>query len=373
MQEYSDQLGLRCVLMRGGTSKGPFFLEQDLPAPGPRRDAALLRLMGALEPRRVDGIGGIDSLTNKVAIISASNRPDVDVDYLFGQICVHKNTIDYSVNCGNMLAGVGPFAIDEGLVSATGDATDVAIFNVNTGKRIVATVRTRRGLTVYDGQDAIDGVAGRAAPVWLKFCEVAGSKTGKLLPTGRAVDVIEGVAVSCVDAAVPMAIVDASVFGLTGRESAEEINANPELLAHVERVRCAAGRAMGLGDVATLEMPKLVTVSSPRFGGSISARYFMPYTCHTSFAVTGAVCLAAAAQIPGTVAADAATLAAEGKVVIEHPAGRLDVDVEADHGQAGVEIKSASLLRTARRLLAGTVYVPAATLAAHQFEAAEQS
>ncbi|MNK19979.1 4-oxalomesaconate tautomerase [compost metagenome] len=373
MQEFSDQLGLRCVLMRGGTSKGPFFVAEDLPAPGPRRDAALLRLMGAVEPRRIDGIGGIDSLTNKVAIIARSSMPDVDVDYLFAQICVHKNTVDYSVNCGNMLAAVGPFAIDEGLVPATGESTEVAIFNVNTRKRIVATVRTRGGLTVYDGQAAIDGVAGSAAPVWLKFHEVAGAKTGKLLPTGRAVDMIEGVPVSCVDAAVPMAIVEASAFGITGHETAEEINARPELLAHVERVRCAAGLAMGLGDVSRLEMPKLVTVAPPLRGGTLSARYFMPYTCHTSFAVTGAVCLAAAARIPGSVAARAGGQEGSGNVDIEHPAGTLQVGIEAVDGAAGIEIRSASLLRTARRLFAGTVYLPQETLAAFQPEATEKT
>ncbi|MDX3906765.1 MAG: 4-oxalomesaconate tautomerase [Pigmentiphaga sp.] len=370
MQAFSDQLGLRCVLMRGGTSKGPFFLVEDLPPPGPFRDAALLRLMGALEPRRIDGIGGIDSLTNKVAIISRSTRPGVNVDYLFAQICVHKNTIDYSVNCGNMLAAVGPFAIDEGLVPASGASTEVAIFNVNTGKRIVATVCTSAGRAVYSGDAAIDGVAGTAAPVWLRFCDVAGAKTGKLLPTGNAVDRMEGLDVSCIDAAVPMAIVQAAALGMTGYETAEAINAQPELLARVERVRCAAGRAMGLGDVSRLEMPKLVTVAQARSGGTIAARYFMPYTCHTSFAVTGAVCLGAAVQVPGSVAAQIAGGAA--KVAIEHPAGVLHVDVDAAQGAGGVEIRSASLLRTARRLFAGTVYFPASTLEASHTESVKE-
>ncbi|GAA0519201.1 4-oxalomesaconate tautomerase [Pigmentiphaga daeguensis] len=373
MQTFSDQLGLRCVLMRGGTSKGPFFLAEDLPPAGARRDAALLRLMGALEPRRIDGIGGIDSLTNKVAIISRSARPGVDVDYLFAQICVHKNTIDYSVNCGNMLAAVGPFAIDEGLVkAAAGASTDVAIFNVNTGKRIVATVRTRAGRAVYAGEAAIDGVAGTAAPVWLRFCDVAGAKTGKLLPTGQAVETLEGVRVSCVDAAVPMAIVEAAELGMTGYETADEINARDDLLARVERVRCAAGRAMGLGDVSRLEMPKLVTVARPVGGGTINARYFMPYTCHTSFAVTGAVCLAAAVQVPGSVAARIADRAEAGEVAIEHPAGTLRVGIDASQGAAGIEIRSASLLRTARRLYAGTVYFPEATLEASAAESARE-
>ena len=372
MQTFSDQLGLRCVLMRGGTSKGPFFLADDLPPAGARRDAALLRLMGALEPRRIDGIGGIDSLTNKVAIISRSTRPGVDVDYLFGQICVHKNTIDYSVNCGNMLA-VGPFAIDEELVkAAAGASTEVAIFNVNTGKRIVATVRTRDGRAVYAGEAVIDGVAGSAAPVWLRFCDVAGAKTGELLPTGQAIETLEGVRVSCVDAAVPMAIVEAAELGMTGYETADEINARDDLLARVERVRCAAGRAMGLGDVSRLEMPKLVTVARPVAGGTISARYFMPYTCHTSFAVTGAVCLAAAVRVPGSVAERIAAPGVGSEVAIEHPAGTLRVGIDASQGAAGTEIRSASLLRTARRLYAGTVYFPEATLDAPAAEPARE-
>src|SRR5690606_14847060 len=226
MHRFSDQLGLPCVVMRGGTSKGPFFLESDLPPPGEERDRVLLRVLGALEPRRIDGIGGPDPLVNKIAIISASTRPGVDVDYLFAQVCIHKNTIDYNVNCGNMLAAVGPYAIDQGLVPTDGQQTTVRIFNVNTGKRIVATVQTHNGRTLYQGDERIDGVPGQAAPVWLRFEDMAGAKTGKLLPTGNIIDVINGIEVSCVDAAVPMAIGAAEAFGLTGHESAEQINAN---------------------------------------------------------------------------------------------------------------------------------------------------
>jgi len=361
MQQIADQYAIPCVIMRGGTSKGPFFLEHDLPEPGVRRDRLLLRLMGALEPRRIDGIGGIDSLTNKVAIISRSRRDDADIDYLFGQICVHKNTIDYSVNCGNMLAAVGPFSVDTGLVAATGSATNVRIYNVNTGKVIHASISTSQGRALYEGDASIDGVAGAAAAVWLDFKAVQGAKTGKLLPTGHRQEVLNGVTVSCVDAAVPMVIARASDFGLTGHESAGQINADPDLLNRVELLRRAGGRAMGLGDVADLEMPKLTLVAPSRtVKGGIAGRYFMPYTCHTAFAVTGAVCLAAAAALEGTLAHEAVGDASVSPVLcIEHPSGVLKVEANVEaSGDDERTVASAKLLRTARRLMAGEVYIP---------------
>lgn len=362
MHRFSDQFGLPCVVMRGGTSKGPFFLAADLPPPGADRDRVLLRVLGALEPRRIDGIGGPDPLVNKVAIISPSLRADTDVDYLFAQICVHKNTVDYNVNCGNMLAAVGPYAIDQGLVAATGPSTRVRIFNVNTGKRIVATVPTANGLTVYQGEARIDGVPGHAAPIWLRFEDMAGAKTGRLLPTGNLVDRFGGLDVSCVDAAVPMAIVAAEALGLTGHETAEAINADAALLARVEALRCEAGRAMGLGDVSRSEMPKLTLVAPPAGQATLAGRYFMPYTCHAAYAVTGAVCLGVAASLSGTVAHRYAG-AATGPIRIEHPQGHIDVDVERGAGEPA-DIRAASLLRTARRLYAGTVYIPDQTLSA---------
>ncbi|MET4578137.1 4-oxalomesaconate tautomerase [Ottowia thiooxydans] len=363
----SDQYKVRCVLMRGGTSKGPFFLDEDLPPPGAERDLLLLRVMGALEPRRIDGIGGIDSLTNKVAIISRSSREGVDVDYLFGQICVHKNTIDYSVNCGNMLSAVGPFAVDSGLVQPGEDITRVRIFNVNTGKRIDEQVVTLNGKASYQGDARIDGVHGSAAPVLVEFLDVEGSKTGALLPTGRAIDIVDGVRISCVDAAVPMAIVLASDLGISGHESAEALNANTVLCARVEELRCKAGALMGLGDVSRLEMPKLTLVAAPRQGGVITGRYFMPYTCHTSFAVTGAVCLGAACLIPGTVTndllRDVGGAPSGGDLSIEHPAGLIHVKVKMRSGSAGqLHVASAALVRTARRLFAGEVYLPVEAL-----------
>jgi hypothetical protein len=364
MQRLSDQYALPCVLMRGGTSKGPFIKLEDLPSDPRARDLSLLRLMGALEPRRIDGIGGIDSLTNKVAIISKSERPGIDVDYLFAQICVHKNTIDYSVNCGNMVSAVGPYAIDQGLVAAQDGETRVSIHNVNTNKQIIATIQTPGGRVMYQGDAAIDGVSGSAAPVWLDWVDVAGSKTGALLPTGRLVDVFDGVRVSCVDAAVPMAIAAASDFGLTGHETADDINRNQPLLDRVEKIRQLAGRAMGLGDVSRLEMPKITLVGNPKGRGTIVARYFMPYTCHTSFAVTGAICIGAAAVLPGTIAHDASAVSANReRVLIEHPSGLMEVMIDvAGASTPEVSIRSAKLLRTARRLFAGEVYFPVDTL-----------
>lgn len=364
MQRLSDQYALACVLMRGGTSKGPFIKLEDLPSDPRARDLSLLRLMGALEPRRIDGIGGIDSLTNKVAIISKSKRPGIDVDYLFAQICVHKNTIDYSVNCGNMVSAVGPYAIDMGLVAAQDGETQVSIYNVNTDKQIIATIQTPGGRVTYQGDAAIDGVSGTAAPIWLDWIDVAGSKTGALLPTGRLVDAFDGVRVSCVDAAVPMAIAAATEFGLTGHETADEINRNQPLLDRVEKIRQLAGRAMGLGDVSRLEMPKITLVGKPKGSGTIVARYFMPYTCHTSFAVTGAICIGAAAVLPGTTAHEASVASANPeRVVIEHPSGLMEVKIDvAGAGTPEVSIRSAKLLRTARRLFAGEVYFPVDTL-----------
>ena len=347
--------------MRGGTSKGPFFQAHDIPPAGEQRDRALLRLMGALEPRRIDGLGGVDSLTNKIAIISRSDRDDADVDYLFGQICVHKNTIDYSVNCGNMLAAVGPFAIDEGIIRAEDGETVVRIYNVNTGKIIHATIRTSAGRALYEGDARIDGVAGSAAPVWLDFRSVQGAKTGRLLPTGKPREILAGVEVSCVDAAVPMIIARASDFGLTGHEDAATINADQALLDRVERLRQAGGRAMGLGDVAKLEMPKLTLVAPPATeGGDIAARYFMPYTCHTAFAVTGAICLGAAAEIEGSIPFEIAAARPARELRLEHPSGTIAVDVTKETaGDGSPAISSARILRTARRLMDGKVYIPA--------------
>lgn len=356
MQTLSDQFAVPCVFMRGGTSKGPFFRREHLPEDPALRDRFLLRAMGASEPRRIDGLGGVDSLTNKVAIVSRSVRADADVDYLFAQICVHKNTIDYSVNCGNMLAAVGPFAVDEGLVHAEDGEHVVRIYNVNTAKLIHATVRVRGHRAQYTGEAAIDGVSGTAAPVWLEFRDVAGAKTGRLLPTGRVREVIDGFEVSCIDAAVPMVLARAADFGLSGHESAQAINADAALLARVERLRCAAGAAMGLGDVARLEMPKLTLVAAPAQGGSVAGRYFMPYTCHTAFAATGAVCLGAAAGTAGSLVREVLVGAAD-HLTIEHPSGRIAVSVRAAGGtEPG--IAAVRLLRTARRLMAGEVYAP---------------
>jgi 4-oxalomesaconate tautomerase len=364
MRRESDQFALPCVLMRGGTSKGPFLRLEDLPPDPARRDAVLVRLMGALEPRRIDGIGGVDNPTNKVAIISRSARPDADVDYLFAQICPHKNTVDTSINCGNMLSAVGPYAIDQGLVPTASPETRVRIHNVNTGKLVTATVRTPEGRVVYDGDAAIDGVPGTAAPVWLEFHDVAGAKTGRLLPTGHVVDRFDDMDFTCVDAAVPMAIGLAADFGLTCGESANAINADTALLARVERIRRLAGWAMGLGEVAEREMPKLTLVGRPLAGGAIAARYFMPYTCHPAFAVTGAVCLAAAASLPGSTAARVCGGAAQGAIAIEHPAGRIEVAVELEQPiSAEPTIRAARLLRTARRLFAGEVFLPVSALA----------
>ena len=295
-----------CVLMRGGTSRGPYFLASDLPSEPAERDEVLLQVMGSGHELQVDGIGGGHPLTSKVAIISPSKVPGADVDYLFAQVNVRERFVDTSPNCGNMLAGVGPFAITRGLVQAHDPVTSIRIYNRNTGKIIEAVVQTPGAIVTYDGDARVDGVPGTGAPIVLNFLDAAGAKTGKLLPTGNPVDVIDGIEVSCVDLASPLVFVRAADLGKTGYESKRELDADPALIARIEPLRRAAALRMGLGDVSGKVLPKFAIVAPPRNGGTLAARYFVPWNCHSAFAVTGALCLGAAARIPGTVAYEVA-------------------------------------------------------------------
>jgi 4-oxalomesaconate tautomerase len=352
---------IRCLLMRGGTSKGPFFLAGDLPSEPETRDRVLLAVMGSPHVRQIDGIGGGDSLTSKAVIVGRSTRPGIDIDYLFAQVAVGKGSVDIAPNCGNMLAGVGPFAIERGLVSARDPETAVRIFNRNTSKVVEAVVRTPGGRVTYDGSARIDGVPGTGAPIILNFLDAAGAKTGKLLPTGRVLDTIDDVEVSCVDLSSPIVFAPASAFGKTGHETKRELDADRDLLQRLERVRREAARRMGMGDVTDKVLPKFALVAPPRAGGSIAARYFVPWNCHSAFAVTGALCLGAASSIPGTVAHRAARLDARrpGIVVIEHPAGKLETRMTT-RPAAGTDVPvfdRAGIMRTARPLLAGTVHI----------------
>ena len=347
-----------CVLMRGGTSRGPFLLAADLPANAARRDAVLMRIMGSPDPLQLDGLGGGKSLTSKVAIVSPSREPDADVDYLFAQVKVHEARVDTKPNCGNMLSGVGPFAIEAGLVAARDPVTVVRIFNVNTRTHIEAIVQTPGGRVRYEGDTRIDGVPEPAAPVKLTFLDAMGAMTGRLLPTGNVVDVIDGVEASCVDMAMPVVILSAESLGKDGAETPEELEADRALFARLAAIRIEAGRMMGLGDVAKMVVPKPVLVSRPRNGGSITSRYFTPLTCHRSHAATGALAVATAAVLADSVTSRYVAPRAGGAVIVEHPAGRIEVDLEITGPAARPEVRRASLVRTARRIFEGNVLVP---------------
>jgi len=354
-----------CVMMRGGTSRGPYLLASDLPSDPRRRDAVLLRIMGSPHPLQVDGIGGSNPLTSKVAIVSRSREPGADVDYLFAQVSVNEALVDTKPNCGNMLSGIGPFAIEAGLVKAGDPETTVRIFNVNTRTLIEAVVQTPGGAVEYEGETRIDGVAEAAAPIRLTFLDAMGAVTGKLLPTGNVVDVIDGVEVSCVDMAMPVAIMAAEALGKTGKETPAELEADRELFARMEAIRRKAGALMGMGDVSKLVVPKPVLASRPRETGGIASRYFTPHTCHRSHAATGALAVGTAAALTGSVASryvDPAGFAG-GALRIEHPAGAIPVSLELSGPPDRREVKRASLVRTARRIFEGSVLVPESAFA----------
>ena len=347
-----------CVLMRAGTSRGPFFLRDWLPADERERDEALIGAIGASDLLQVDGVGGGNSLTSKVAIVSRSTEPGCDVDYLFAQVGVGQRSVDTRPNCGNMLSGVAPFAIEHGLVQARDGETTVRVFNVNTRSRIDVTVLTPGRRVLYTGTTSIDGVAGTAAPIRLNFLDAWGAVTGSLFPTGRRIDLINGLRVTCIDAAMPLVIVRAEDLGLHGREAPTELDADHALLARLEAVRCAAGEAMGLGDVTTSVIPKPVIVSPGDDLDSITSRYFTPRRCHASHAVTGAIGVATAFALPGTVASGLEASAGLRTVSVLHPQGRIAVEVLIEgHGETA-SVQRAALVRTARKILQGELYLP---------------
>jgi len=338
--------------MRGGTSKGAFFLADDLPA---ERDAFLLRVMGSPDLRQIDGMGGADPLTSKVAIVSKSTRPGVDVDYLFLQVFVDQPIVSDSQNCGNMLAGVAPFAIERGLVATTGAETRVAIYMANTGQVAVATVRTPGGRVTYRGEAAISGVPGTAAPIPLAFRDTAGSSCGALLPTGNGVDMIDGVACTLIDNGMPCVVLAAGDVGATGYEDRDALDADAAMKAKVEAIRLKAGPMMNLGDVTEKSVPKMMLVAPPRAGGAIAVRSLIPHRVHASIGVLGAVSVATACLIEGSPAAAVARVpAGDTKTLgVEHPSGVTECVVTVDDDGAPVE---AGMLRTARKLMDGEVF-----------------
>jgi 4-oxalomesaconate tautomerase len=349
------------MAMRGGTSKGLFFLAGDLPSDRSRRDAALLAAMGSPDPRQIDGMGGSHPLTSKVALVSPSRRDDADVDYLFLQVAVDKAEVSDSQNCGNMLAAVGPFAIERGLVAAQGGVTDVRIHMVNTGSAALAHVPTPQGRVEYEGDARIDGVPGTAAAIPIDFLDVAGSSCGALLPTGNEVDEVLGTRVTCIDNGMPVVILDAGDFGKTGRETPEQLEADAALRQRVEAIRLALGPRMNLGDVAKKTVPKMTLVSKPAMGGTIGTRTFIPHRVHEAIGVLGAVSVATACMLAGSVAAGVAAVGGgDGarRLDIEHPTGFFTVDMEVATGPNGLVVRRSALLRTARKLMAGEVFVP---------------
>ncbi|ADM97852.1 4-oxalomesaconate tautomerase [Dickeya dadantii] len=353
-----------CVLMRGGTSKGPVILASDLPQDRQQRDEVLLALMGSGHELEIDGIGGGAPQTSKVAIVSKSTHPDADVDYLFAQVMVKERRVDTTPNCGNMLCAVGPFAIEHGLVTANHPTTRVRIRNLNTGTLVDADIHTPQRRVEYDGETEIDGVPGSAAPVGLTFLNSAGSKTGKLFPSGKVRDVFDGVEVTCIDMAMPMVLIDARSLNKTGSESPQALEADRAFMQQLERIRLQAGQAMGLGDVSNKVIPKPVLLSPPTAGGTLQVRYFMPHNCHRSLAITGSIGISTACVVENSVAQ---TVLPEKyrqifleEVNIEHPSGKIAVSL-MKNGELYEDIR-ASVIRTARKLFVGNVFIPSYSL-----------
>lgn len=346
-----------CVLMRGGTSKGVFLLADDLPTDIQQRDALILAIMGSGHPLQIDGIGGGSPQTSKVAIISPSPHPNADVDYLFAQVAITEKIVDTAPNCGNILCAVGSFSLEKGLVPITGDVTTVRVRNVNTNTFINATIQTPNGQVEYDGNATIAGVPGHAAPVGLTFLNASGTKTGKLFPTGNVIDIIDGVEVTCLDMATPVILIDAPQLNKTGYETAEQLESDSEFMQKLEHLRRQAGEMMGLCDVSKKVIPKPILVSPAIHGGTINVRYFMPHKCHGALAVTGAIAIATGCMISGTVI----ERYLQGRVnmqqiAIEHLSGKFEVALTNPTDKPeGIQ---ASIIRTARKLFEGKVFVP---------------
>lgn len=347
---------IRCMWMRGGTSKGAYFLAEDLPADTAERDQVLLRVMGSPDPRQIDGIGGADPLCSKVAVVKKSEKVGVDVDYLFLQVFVDQAVVTDAQNCGNILAGVGPFAIERGLVAAEDGTTQVAIFMENTGQIAVEEVPTPAGKVTYKGDARIDGVPGTASAIPVTFQDTAGSSCGALLPTGNQVDVIDGIKVTCIDNGMPVVIMAAEDMGITGTETRDELEQNEGLKSRLESIRLQVGPMMNLGDVTHKSVPKMTMVSAPKNGGSISTRTFIPHRCHASIGVLGAVSVATACILPESPAHALANLPEGSKktMPVEHPIGEMTVILQLNDQN---EAENAAILRTARKLFDGEVFV----------------
>lgn len=351
-----------CSIMRGGTSKGLYFLADDLPHDESLRNQLLLRLMGSPDERQIDGLGGAHPLTSKVAIVSKSQHDDADVDYLFLQVSVDAAQVSTAQNCGNILAGVGPFAIEQGLVEAQENFTDVRIHMLNTGANAVARIQTPNCRVCYEGPASIDGVPGTSAPVTIDFLDIAGSSCGALFPSGNSQDIIAGVPVTCIDNGMPVVLLKASDFDLSGAESPSELEANPELTKQIESIRLAAGKLMKLGDVSKKTVPKMTLISPPLRGGLLNTRSFIPHRVHDAIGVLGSVSVATACVLKDTIAHDLLQQNfADGniEIVVEHPSGQFNVEMEVS-GSSNIkhfQVHRAALLRTARLLMRGEAFI----------------
>jgi 4-oxalomesaconate tautomerase len=354
------QRAIPSIFMRGGTSRGPFFRASDLPADVATRDRVLLAVMGSPDARQIDGLGGADPLTSKVGIVRPGRTPGVDLEFLFAQVSVKEPLVDTTPNCGNMLAAVVPFAIESGMIAARGDVTTLRVLTENTGTLADIEVRTPGGRVEYAGDARIDGVPGTAAPVNIRFLDTAGSVCGALLPTGHLVDRFDGIDVTCIDNGMPVVLMSAQDLGVTGYETRDALNANVELKKRIESIRLQAGPAMQLGDVAKKVVPKMCLVAPPKEGGHLTTRTFIPHDCHSAVGVLGAVTVATAAVMPGSVA-NRFALVPEGtrkNFSVQHPTGEFTVTLTMNATDPAA-VESASLLRTARLIMRGEVCIPA--------------
>lgn len=359
------QTGVRCMLVRGGTSKGAYFLADDLPSDRADRDRLLLALMGSPDKRQVDGLGGAHPLTSKVAIVSRSSLDNCDIDFLFAQVGIDEARVDTTPNCGNILAGIGPFALARGLVQAKGKRINVRVRTLNTGTIADLEIETEGGFARTSGSARIDGVPGTSAPINISFRDTEGSVCGALLPTGNVVDVVEGVSVTLIDNGMPVIVLRATDVGRTGYEPREQLDKDLELKERLESIRLSAGALMNLGDVSRKVVPKIVLVARPRKGGTISTRSFIPHECHASIGVFAAVTVATAAVLPGSPAASVADLhhGREQTVSVEHPTGEFTVSLMVGGTTDRPVIERAGLLRTARILMDGTAFIAENTFA----------
>jgi 4-oxalomesaconate tautomerase len=357
--------GVRCMLMRGGTSKGVYLLADELPTDASARDRVLLQIMGSPDARQIDGLGGAHPLTSKVAVVSRSADAEADVDYLFLQVGVDVPSVSDRQNCGNLLAGVGQFAVERGIAVVDRSATEssLRVRMINTDSIATSTFPVAGGVPVYEGSTAISGVPDAAAAVRLDFEDTAGSTCGALLPTGNLVDVldvvegVEGVEITCVDNGMPTVIVRAADVGIVGSETCADLEANATLRVLLESIRIEAGRLMGLGDVVDATIPKMTLVSRPFEGGSICTRTFIPHRCHEAIGVLGAVSVATALLIPGAVGAELVEPGADPALVeIEHPTGVFGARVEVTQNEAGVKVGRSGIIRTARKLMDGVAF-----------------